>query len=88
LYRPMTVIAVRRNGRELDLRFDNVIVAPGAQKGWDDTAEKTFEPDERGRLETVTLRNDGTFIVKGSPKEWYSTRYSVGYRRDWTDFSQ
>lgn len=87
LYRAYTVIAVRRNGRELDIQEDTVHRA-GTRVGWEDNDDKTFEPNPKGRIETITLRNDGSFIVKGQPKEWYSTRYYIGYRRDWTDFSQ
>jgi hypothetical protein len=86
LYRAYSVIAVRRNGRELDIQADKVTVH--GKSGWDDAAEKTYEADPNGRIETITLRNDHSFIVKGTPKEWYATRYYVGYRRDWTDYSQ
>lgn len=87
LCRAYTVIEVRRNGRELVIQADKVTVLT-EQRGWDDAAPKAFEADPNGRIETITKRNDGTYIVKGSPKEWYSTRYTVGVRRDWTDYSQ
>lgn len=86
LYVPFTVIAVRRNGRELDIQRDETIL--DGPNSYADEAPRHYVRDEQGRVETITLRNDGTFIVKGTPKEWYSTRYSVGYRRDWTDYSQ
>lgn len=87
LYRPFTVVAVKRNGRELDIQADKVILLSD-KRGWEDNDDKAFEPDPRAKIETITLRNDETFIAKGAPKEWYATRYYVGHRRDWTDFSQ
>ncbi len=87
LFRAYTVIEVRRNGRELVIQADKVTVV-GEKRGWEDTAPKTFEPDPNGRIETITKRNDGSYIEKGQPKMWYSTRYTVGVRRDWTDYSQ
>lgn len=87
LYVPYTVIETRRNGRELLIQRDKTIqVTPG--NGWTDDGEKTFERDPNGPTKTITKRNDGTYIAKGSPKEWFATRYIVGMRRDWTDYSQ
>lgn len=87
LCRAYTVIEVRRSGRELVIQADKVTVLT-EQRGWDDTAPKAFEADPNGHIETITKRNDGTYIEKGQSKEWYSTRYTVGVRRDWTDYSQ
>lgn len=86
LYSPYTVIEVRRHGRELVIQRDKTVI--DGENSFADEAARHYERDETGRTETITLRNDGTFIVKGSPKEWYSTRYWVGYRRDWVDYSQ
>ena len=87
LYRPYTVIEVQRGGKLLKLQADKVVqVTKGT--GWEDNGEKTFEPDPKGRIETVSLRKDGTYIGKGAPLVWYATRYIIGMRRDWTDFSQ
>lgn len=84
LYRPMTIIAIRRNGREIDVQFDKVIhITTG---GWTDNGEKEFEPDPNGAVHTVTLRKDGTWIAKGTEMVWYATRYRLGFRRDWTDY--
>lgn len=85
LYTPYTVIEVRRNGRELVIQADTVII--DGPNGWDDAAPRHFEPNPNGEVKVVTKRNDGTYIVKGTAKEWYSTRYDLGYRRDWTDYS-
>ena len=86
LYRPYTIIAVKRGGRELVIQADKVEVVKMGDP-YADNGEKRITPDARGRIEVVTLRKDGTFIVKGTPMEWYSTRYTVGVRRDWTDYS-
>lgn len=87
LYVPYTVIEVRRNGRELVIQRDKTIqITKGT--GWEDNGEKTFEADPNGRIEVITKRKDGSYIVKGSAMEWYSTRYIIGMRRDWTDYSQ
>jgi len=86
LYVPYTVIAVRRNGRELVIQHDKTVL--DGPNSYSDEAPRHYEPDPNGRVETITLRNDGTFIAKGAPKEWYSTRFYVGFRRDWTDYSQ
>jgi hypothetical protein len=86
LYTPFTVIAVKRNGRELVIQRDKTVL--DGENTWADEAPRHYESDPNGRVETITLRNDGTYIAKGSPKEWYATRYYVGYRRDWTDYSQ
>lgn len=86
LYVPYTVIAVKRNGRELVIQHDKTVL--DGKNSLADDAPRHYVTDPNGRVETITLRNDGTYIVKGSPKEWYSTRYYVGYRRDWTDYSQ
>ena len=87
LYRPYTVIEVLRGGKVLRLQADKVTVV-GDKRGYEDTAEKTFEPDPNGRIETVSLRKDGTYVGQGAPLVWYATRYYIGFRRDWTDFSQ
>jgi hypothetical protein len=87
LHRAYTVIAVRRNGRELDVQADKVtVVTPG--HAWGDDGEKTYEPDPDGPIKTITLRKDGTYIVKGEPMERWQSRFRIGYRRDWTDLSQ
>lgn len=87
LYIPYTVIEVRRKGKELVIQRDNSHFPPGYN--WaGDTSGVTYTPNPDGKTETITLRNDGTFIEKGCPKEWYATRYHVGFRRDWTDYSQ
>jgi hypothetical protein len=86
LYVPYTVIAVKRGGKELDIQRDKTII--DGPNTYADEAPRHYEADPNGRVETITLRNDGTFIAKGAPKEWYATRYYVGWRRDWTDFSQ
>ncbi len=86
LRRAFTVIAVRRNGRELDVQADKVTIQ--GENTFADYAPRTFEPNPNGRIVTITKRNDGTYIEKGSPKVWYSTRYGIGYRSDWTDYSQ
>lgn len=87
LYRPYTVIEVQRGGKLLKIQADKVVqVTKG--NGWADDGEKRFEPNPKGRIETVSLRKDGTFIGKGAPMVWYATRYTIGVRRDWTDYSQ
>ena len=86
LYSPFTVIEVRRNGRELVVQRDKVI--HDGPNDFADYGERHFERDPEGRTEVITKRNDGSYIVKGVPKEWYSTRYDIGYRRDWTDYTK
>lgn len=87
LYRPYTVIEVQRGGKVLKIQADKVIqITEGVS--WADNGEKVFERDPKGRIETISLRKDGTFIGKGASMDWYATRYYVGYRRDWTDYSQ
>lgn len=86
LYSPFTVIAVRRNGRELDIQRDKTII--DGPNTFADEAPRHYVRDPHGKVETITKRNDGTYIVKGHAKEWYSTRYDIGYRRDWTDYSK
>lgn len=87
LYVPYTVIETRRGGRELVIQRDKTIqLTKGAP--YADNGEKEYVPNPDGKIETVTKRNDGSYIVKGAAKEWYSTRYYVGYRREWTDYSQ
>ncbi len=87
LYIPFTVIANNRKGKELVIQQDRTVQVSQGDP-YADNGEKTYERDPRGRVETITLRNDGTYIAKGAPKEWYATRYYVGMRREWTDFSQ
>lgn len=89
IYIPYTVIAVRRGGKEVDVQRDKTIVTPGtgSSGGWEDDADKTYEPDPNGRIETYTLRNNFSFIEKGQPKERWSSTLQIGYRRDWTDMS-
>jgi predicted SnoaL-like aldol condensation-catalyzing enzyme len=80
------VIETRRNGRELVIQRDKTV--HDGPNDFADYGERHFERNPNGRTEVITKRNDGTYIVKGSPKEWYSTRYRIGFRRDWTDYSQ
>lgn len=87
LYVPFTVIESRRNGRELVIQKDKVVqVTMG--NAWADDGIKRYLRDPDGRTETITLRNDGTYIKKGSEKTWWQTRYHIGYRREWTDYSK
>lgn len=87
LYRPYTVIEVLRGGKTLRLQADAVVQVTSGEP-YQDNGEKEFKPDPRGRIDTVSLRKDGTFIGKGAPMVWYATRYFIGHRRDWTDYSQ
>ena len=86
LYVPYTVIAVKRNGRELIIQRDKTII--DGPNSFADEAPRHYERDPRGPVRTITKRKDGTYIEKGAPKEWYATRYDIGYRRSWTDYSQ
>lgn len=87
LYRALTVIDVRRGGKELDVQYDDVTtVTPG--NAWADDGEKVYTPDPTAKVETITRRKDGSYIIKGQPMERWQTRYRVGVRRDWTDYSQ
>lgn len=87
IVRPYTVIDVQRGGKLLKIQADKVIQVTKGAPYWDN-GEKDFERDPQGRIETISLRKDGTFIGKGAPMVWYATRYYVGFRRDWTDYSQ
>ena len=87
LHRAYTVVAVRRGGKELDVQSDKVTTVKTGT-AWADDGEKTYEADPDGRIETVTKRKDGSYIVKGEPMDRAASRYYVGYRRDWTDYSQ
>lgn len=86
LYVPYTVIAVKRNGRELIIQRDKTIM--DGPNDWADSGERHYERDPRGPVRTITKRKDGTYIEKGHEKTWYATRYDIGYRRSWTDYSQ
>lgn len=86
LYIPYTVIEVRRGGKELVIQSDKVII--DGPNSFADEAPRHFEANPDGQIETITKRNDGTYIKKGATKEWYSTRYIIGMRRDWIDYSQ
>lgn len=85
IYIPYSVIDVRRNGRELVIQRDRTVIE--GPNDFTDSAPRHYETDPNGQVETITKRNDGTYIKKGVAKEWYSTRYIVGVRRDWTDYS-
>lgn len=86
IYIPFTVVAVRRGGKEVDVRRDKTIIVE-RRSGWEDNHVKEYEYDPEGRLETYTLRNNGQYIAKGEPKERWSSTLQIGYRRDWTDMS-
>ena len=87
LYRAYTVIATRRGGKELDVQADFVTRnTPGDP--YADNGEKEYEPDPTAKIETITKRKDGSYIVKGQPMERWASRFYIGYRRDWTDMSQ
>lgn len=87
LHRAYTVIATRRGGKELDVQADKVtVVTPGAS--YADDGEKVYEADPTAKVETITRRKDGSYIVKGQPMERWQSRFRIGYRRDWTDYSQ
>lgn len=86
LYVPYTVIGVNRGGKELIIQRDRTII--DGPNSWADEAPRHYERDVHGPIKVITKRNDGTYIEKGHSKEWYSTRYYPGFRRDWTDYSQ
>lgn len=86
LHRAYTVIATRRGGKELDVQADKVTTVK-VGNAWEDDGEKTYEADPTGKVETVTKRKDGSYIVKGAPMERWASRFYIGYRRDWTDMS-
>lgn len=87
LHRAYTVIATRRGGKELDVQADKVTTVKTGT-AWEDDGEKTYEADPTGKVETITKRKDGSYIVKGQPLERWASRFYIGYRRDWTDMSQ
>ena len=86
IYIPMTVIAVRRGGREVDVQRDKTIIVE-RKDGWEDNHVKEYEPDPNGRIETYTLRKNNSFIEKGQPMERWASTLQIGYRREWTDMS-
>lgn len=86
-YRAYTVIATRRGGKELDVQRDKVTTITAGDP-YADNGEKLYEPDPEGKVETITKRKDGSYIEKGQPMERWQSRYGIGYRRDWVDYSQ
>ena len=87
LHRALTVIDVRRGGKELDVQYDHVTtITPG--NAWADDGEKEYTANLAAKIETITRRKDGSYIVKGQPMERWQTRFYIGFRRDWTDYSQ
>lgn len=86
-YRAYTVIATRRGGKELDVQRDKVTNVTTGNPYADD-GEKKYEADPDGAVETITKRKDGSYIEKGQPMERWQSRYYIGYRRDWVDYSQ
>src|SRR5690606_21563129 len=53
LYTPFTVIAVKRNGRELVIQRDKTVL--DGENTWADEAPRHYESDPNGRVETITL---------------------------------
>lgn len=86
-YRAYTVIATRRGGKELDVQRDKVTNVTTGDP-YADNGEKKYEADPDGKIETITKRKDGSYIEKGQPMERWQSRYYIGYRRDWVDYSQ
>ena len=66
LYVPYTVIAVKRNGRELIIQRDKTII--DGPNSFADEAPRHYERDPRGPVRTITKRKDGTYIEKGHEK--------------------
>jgi hypothetical protein len=86
IYIAYTVIAVRRGGKELDVQRDTVTIV--GENTMADDADRTYEPNPNGKIETITKRKNGSYILKGQPMERWASTYTVGVRRDWTDYSQ
>lgn len=84
--RAYTVIAVRRGGKELDVQTDKVILTE--KNTMADTADRTYAPDPNGKIDTITKRKNGSYIAKGQPLDRSASTYTIGVRRDWTDYSQ
>ncbi len=76
MHRPHTVIEVMQGGKRLKVQADTVDEFTGESA-----------PNPKGRIETISLRKNGAYLGKGAPMVWYATRYIIGHRAVWTDYS-
>jgi len=60
---PYTIVAVRLDGKEIDVQRDDFHRIDS--NGLSERQDYEFFPNESGRTETLTLRKNGRYVVKG-----------------------
>lgn len=75
-----TIIAIRKNGREIVFQEDTAIRTD--KNGMSDAQSYTFERNPEGRTFEATLRQNGTFKIKGE-----QTSVLIGHRSHYRDYS-
>lgn len=77
---PATVIKVSPSGKKIVLQEDISIRLDA--NGMSEIQEYSYKTDANGTLHTATLRDDGTYRIKGSKQ-----LVSLGNRRKYHDYS-
>lgn len=75
-----TIIEVLRNGRSIVIQADTAIRIDN--NGMSESQEYTYQPNPQGSITVATLRQDGSYRVKGG-----SSIVSLGFRREYYDYS-
>lgn len=77
---PATVITVSPSSKKIVLQEDKATRTD--QNGMSEVQEYSYQTDSDGTLYTATLRDDGTYRIKGSKQ-----LVSLGNRRKYHDYS-
>lgn len=81
---PMTVIAVRKNGKEIDVQSDNAVRIDN--NGMSGAQDYEFSPNPNGGVSTFSLRKNGAWVRVGQAAK-NGQRLAVGYRSKYYDYS-
>lgn len=72
------------NAKTIIVQRDNAIRTD--TNGMSDSQQYEYVRDTMGRLDTVTLRNNGRWVKKGENLH-NGTSYGIGYRKEYRDYS-
>jgi len=78
-----TIIAVSKSGRRITVQRDNAERTD--DNGMSESQMYTFTPNPDGGTYIVTLRKNGSWILKGDSLK--GARFAIGHRSEYHDFS-
>jgi hypothetical protein len=79
-----TIVEVSENGKTIKVQADKAIRTDS--NGQSDSQDYRYERNPKGKIETATLRKNGTFVIQGKAMR-NGTIVRVGERDEYYDYS-